>query len=53
MNNPSALPESYFELIEAPSKTLLTFEDSGHGMIWEEADRFHQVMAELATATTE
>lgn len=46
MNNPSPIPEDYFELLEAPSKELFIFEDSGHGMIWEEAERFHQLMIE-------
>lgn len=44
MNNPSQLPEEYFNLLEAPSKQLTFFEDSGHGMIWEEADLFHDLM---------
>ena len=44
MNNPSQIPEAYFEMIEAPSKELVIFEKSGHGMIWEEADLFHEMM---------
>lgn len=44
MNNPSQIPEEYFNLIDAPSKTLYMFEDSGHGMIWEEADLFHDIL---------
>lgn len=33
MNNPSQIPEAYYDLIEAPSKELIFFEESGHGMI--------------------
>ncbi|MGD8406231.1 MAG: alpha/beta hydrolase [Anaerolineales bacterium] len=44
MNNPYQIPEEYFNLLEAPSKQLYFFEDSGHGMIWEEADLFHEIL---------
>ena len=44
MNNPSQIPEEYFNLIQAPSKQLFFFEDSGHGMIWEEAHRYHDIL---------
>lgn len=44
MNNPYQIPEEYFNLLEAPSKQLYFFEDSGHGMIWEEAPLFHDLM---------
>lgn len=44
MNNPSQLPEEYFNLIQAPNKQLDFFEDSGHGMIWQEPDKFHNLM---------
>ena len=44
MNNPSRLPEEYFDRLQAPSKQLIFFEDSGHGMIWQEPDRFHDLM---------
>lgn len=47
MNNPSPIPEEYFRLIRAPHKQLVFFEDSGHGMIWEEADKFHELMTDL------
>jgi len=46
MNNPSQIPEEYFNLVEAPQKKLVYFENSGHGMIWEEADKFHRLMVE-------
>ncbi len=44
MNNPAQIPEEYFDLIQAPAKQLIFFENSGHGMIWEEAERFHDLM---------
>jgi len=44
MNNPSQIPEEYFNLLDAPSKQLYFFEDSGHGMIWEEADKYHSIL---------
>jgi pimeloyl-ACP methyl ester carboxylesterase len=28
----------------APHKRLYIFGDSGHGMIWQETDKFHDVM---------
>ena len=39
MNNPAQIPEEYFDLIQAPAKQLIFFENSGYGMIWE---HFHQ-----------
>lgn len=44
MNNPSILPEDYFNRLQAPYKQLVYFEDSGHGMIWQEADLYHDLM---------
>jgi pimeloyl-ACP methyl ester carboxylesterase len=44
MNNPYWIPKEYFNLLQAPSKQLYFFEESGHGMIWEEADKFHDIM---------
>jgi len=44
MNNPYQIPEEYFKLLEAPSKQLYFFEDSGHGMIWEEHAKYHDLM---------
>jgi pimeloyl-ACP methyl ester carboxylesterase len=38
------LAEDYFDRLEAPLKRLYIFEDSGHGMIWQETDRFHDLM---------
>jgi pimeloyl-ACP methyl ester carboxylesterase len=44
MNNPFQIPEEYFNLLQAPTKQLYFFEESGHGMIWEEAEKFHDIM---------
>lgn len=52
MNNPYQIPEEYFNLLETPNKKLFFFEDSGHGMIWEEAGLFHKIMTEAVLAET-
>ena len=52
MNNPSQLPEEYFNLLQSPSKQLYFFEESGHGMIWEEADLFHKLLVETVLLET-
>ncbi len=52
MNNPSQIPEDFFNQIEAPNKKLIFFEDSGHGMIWEEAAKFHELMINDVLAGT-
>lgn len=52
MNNPSQIPEEYFNLLEAPKKELIFFENSGHGMIWEEASLFHRLMIETVLPET-
>ena len=44
LNNPYQIPEEYFNLVEAPKKQLVFFEDSGHGTIWEEPQKFHELM---------
>jgi pimeloyl-ACP methyl ester carboxylesterase len=52
MNNPSQIPEEYFHLLEAPQKKLIFFENSGHGMIWEEANLFHRLMVDTVLPET-
>lgn len=52
MNNPSQLPEDYFQQLKAPLKRLDFFEDSGHGMIWEEASRFTDLMVRTVLPDT-
>ncbi len=46
------LAEEYFQILRAPSKQLYIFEDSGHGMIWQEVDKFHKLMVEDVLAGT-
>ncbi len=41
---PSWIAEDYFNKLQAPHKQLVWFEDSGHGQIWSEADKFHEFM---------
>lgn len=52
MNNPSRIPDEYFQLIDAPEKQLIYFEESGHGMIWEEAAKFHDLMMNVVLENT-
>lgn len=52
MNNPSEIPEDYFNRLEAPSKQLVFFENSGHGMIWEEAGLFHDLLVNTVLRET-
>lgn len=52
MNNPYQIPEEYFNRIQAPRKQLIFFEKSGHGMIWEEASLFHDLMVQTVLAET-
>ena len=52
MNNPHQIPEEYFNLLDAPKKQLYFFEDSGHGMIWEEADKFHSILVDTVLPET-
>ena len=44
MNATYWIAEEYFNGLQAPQKQLYIFEDSGHGMIWQETDRFHDIM---------
>lgn len=52
MNNPFQIPEEYYRMLEAPHKQLIFFERSGHGMIWEEADLFHDLMIQTVVPET-
>jgi proline iminopeptidase len=38
------IAEAYFEALQAPLKRLYYFEDSGHDMIFQETDKFHDLM---------
>jgi pimeloyl-ACP methyl ester carboxylesterase len=46
------IAEEYFDLLQAPLKQLYIFEDSGHGMIWEEAEKFHDIMINTVLPAT-
>ncbi|PKN99572.1 MAG: alpha/beta hydrolase [Chloroflexi bacterium HGW-Chloroflexi-4] len=52
LNNPIQIPEEYFNLLQAPHKELIVFEKSGHGMIWEEPDKFTDVLVNTVLAQT-
>lgn len=44
--------EEYFEILEAPKKELFWFENSAHGEIWTEADKFHDIMVNRVLTET-
>lgn len=43
---------AYFDVLRAPSKTLIWFEESGHEPPTEEPDRFNALMADLVRPVT-
>lgn len=45
-NTPSALVEDYYNAIEAPDKDLVWFENSAHGPLGEEPEKFKGLMRE-------
>ncbi|WP_375769959.1 alpha/beta hydrolase [Archangium gephyra] len=50
---PSELAVRYFDKLEAPRKTLLWFEHSGHSPPFEEPGRFNAILNEQVRATAE
>lgn len=52
INAPTALTEQYFELLEAPHKEIVWFENSGHTPWVSESDRFVQAMVDTVLAQT-
>ena len=48
----TSLTEEYFNLLEAPQKTLIWFENSGHTPLWEEPVHFVDVMVNTVLAET-
>ncbi|MCL2289738.1 MAG: alpha/beta hydrolase [Bacteroidetes bacterium] len=44
-----ALARDWFDKIEAPGKAFFTFENSAHGTIMEEPEKFVQIMREIAS----
>ncbi len=49
-NTPSSLVQDYFNVLEAPQKSLVWFEHSAHGPLGEEPERFKQLLREVLTA---
>ncbi len=48
-NTPAELVEDYFNLIEAPQKELIWFEESGHNPMGDEPERFKTLLRERLT----
>ena len=48
----SELAEEWFGMLEAPDKEMIVFDTSGHRPLFEQPDRFHQVMTETVLAET-
>jgi len=46
------IAEEYSSILQAPHKQLYIFEDSGHGMIWQETDKFHDIMINTVLSET-
>lgn len=45
-NTPASLIQEYYDIIEAPEKDLIWFEDSAHGPLGEEPEKFKRLMRE-------
>jgi pimeloyl-ACP methyl ester carboxylesterase len=52
VNATYGIVEEYFNILQALHKRLDIFEDSGHGMIWQETDRFHDIMVNTVLPET-
>lgn len=46
-NAPPSATEAYFNLLDAPHKKLYYFEDSGHSMIWQEPEKYHDILVDV------
>jgi len=44
---PQSILEEYFEKLKAPKKELFYFEESAHSPIWEEADKYHEIIKDI------
>ena len=44
--------KQWFDLLDAPSKQLVTFDTSGHRPLWEQPDQFHDLMLTVLAETT-
>lgn len=51
-NAPPQLAQSYFDVLEAPHRELIYFEHSGHGMIWQEPDKFRDLLIQTVLPQT-
>lgn len=49
-NTPFELAEEYFDLLKAPKKELIWFENSAHSPVYEEPERFNRLMVEKVKA---
>ncbi|MEG2633316.1 MAG: alpha/beta hydrolase, partial [Oscillospiraceae bacterium] len=49
-NTPASLVEDYFNLIKAPHKELIWFENSGHNPMGDEPEKFKRLLREKLTA---
>jgi pimeloyl-ACP methyl ester carboxylesterase len=47
------LADEWFAMLEAPRKEMITFETSGHRPLFEQPDRFYQVMTEVVLPQTQ
>lgn len=47
-----SLAHEWFEALEAPDKRLVTYEDAGHSVVFEQADAFSQLMVEEVVPLT-
>lgn len=43
-NTPSSLVEDYFNILDAPTKELIWFEDSAHNPMYEEAEKYDRIL---------
>ena len=46
------LAHEWFAALEAPHKRLITYEDAGHSVAFEEADALHRLMVEEIVPST-
>lgn len=52
-NTPSSLVEGWFNKIEAPDKSLIWFENSGHNPMGDEGERFKKILRQKLLAVKE
>lgn len=48
---PMTVAFDFYRHLDAPAKRFVVFEESAHGVLYEEPDRFRQVMREIVTET--